>query len=703
MPNLEELVVQLTAETAGLKAELQTAQKVVQQSTDKMDKAIKEFSEGSSKSMGIFETAVAGAAGFLASNAVMGAVSALKDAVAFLGGELIEAGQEAIKEEQAFNLLASSLARTGHYTKEAADDLIAFTGDMEALAGVSQDVIASNVALLSSLTRLDSEGLKKAELAAINMSAALGKDLGSATEAVAKAINGNEGALGRLGIKLDLTSDSAQNLAIVTKALDERFGSAAQARLNTFGGALFMLKDAYGDMIKELARTVTQNQVFITVMNEVANVFKRVQQYVVDNQVAIRDGLGKALIGILSVMSTVFEAAGAYFKWWEVQWKLLTLPVRELIEVLKMLGNTLTFQIDDAIKNVDEMGNKFVDVKDTIMDLGKDNALQKIGDQLDTMKRSAEMTFDEMKNSPVEAAQAQNNLSVAINTTTDAMEAQRESLKSFVEGLAEQSMAIDSQYKLNQQMLQEGLAQDLITQEEYFATMSELRDNERALELEKISEAEAQKLVTQQQANAARLQLNQQYALETQKQLTAMKAYEEKIAKERLQGYGTFFGGLASLSESSTKELAAIGKASAISKATIDAYLAIQNALANVPFPANIAASVGIGVQAFANVAKISGVGLKGGISEVPRSSFGGNQGDNFPAVLKAGERVLTTDQNKDLTEALKNNNGVGGGVTFNVNILPGTGLNQDQIADLVEQFNRYFQGGGLRFIPGAV
>ena len=701
MATLEELVVQLTADTASLRTELQTAQKVVQGSTDKMEKAIKDFSENSNKNIGFFETAVATMSGFLASQAVTGAMNVLKDAVAGLANELMEAGAEAIKEETAFNLLASSLARTGHYSKEAADDLIDFTAEMESLAQVSQDVIASNVAMLSSLTRLDVDGLKRAELAAINMSAALGTDLSSATSAVAKAINGNEGALGRLGIKLDLTSDSARNFEIVTAALNERFGAAAQAKINTFAGSLFILKDAYGDMMKEIARTVTSNEVFITVMQGVADAFKNLETWIKNNQVAIRDGLGKALIELLGVTESALNGMAYLFKYLNYEYAKFMLPLREGIELVKMLGNTFTFQIGDAVKNVDNMINLVGDLNKKFDAMNEKNSFNMIADAVGTIKDKAQGTFDGMVGSAVEAANAQENLGGAVAMTTTEMTKQQEALKGFVEGLAAQSMAIDSQYKLNQQMLAEGLAQDLITQQEYFAELTEMRDAERELELQKIQEAEDAKLVTQQQANAARLALNQNYALETQKQLTQMKAYEEKIAKERLQGYGTFFGGLAALSESSNRELAAIGKAAAISKATIDAYLAIQNALANVPFPANIAASVGIGVQAFSNVAKIAGVGLAGGISEVPMSARGGNNGDNFPAILKPKERVLTADQNKDFTDMLKNGGGMGGRIDLNITVLPGTGLNSDQIGDLIEQFNRYMQAGGLKLIPG--
>lgn len=100
----------------------------------------------------------------------------------------------------------------------------------------------------------------------------------------------------------------------------------------------------------------------------------------------------------------------------------------------------------------------------------------------------------------------------------------------------------------------------------------------------------------------------------TKQDLQAQK-FEELVQKQRLQGFSTFFSGVASLSQSSNAQLAAIGKAAAISQASIDAYLAIQNALATVPYPANIAAAAGIGIQAFANVSKIAGIPLaEGGI-----------------------------------------------------------------------------------------
>jgi len=143
-----------------------------------------------------------------------------------------------------------------------------------------------------------------------------------------------------------------------------------------------------------------------------------------------------------------------------------------------------------------------------------------------------------------------------------------------------------------------------------------------------------------------------------QKGVVQRKMLLEQENKEKLQGYSTFFSGLSALTESSNKQIAAIGKAAAIANATMNAYVAIQNALANVPYPANIAAAIGIGVQAFANVAKISGVQLAEGGIVMPTP--GGTQ-----ATIGEGDRaeaVIPLPKNFDP------DSGLGGGMTINFN-----------------------------------
>jgi hypothetical protein len=95
-----------------------------------------------------------------------------------------------------------------------------------------------------------------------------------------------------------------------------------------------------------------------------------------------------------------------------------------------------------------------------------------------------------------------------------------------------------------------------------------------------------------------------------------------------------FFGNMASLSQLGNKKLAAVGKAAAIAQATIQGYVAVQNALAVQPYPLGVALAVSAGVVAAANVASIAGVGFSGG-------GYTGSGGVNDPAgTVHKGEVV---------------------------------------------------------------
>jgi tape measure domain-containing protein len=95
--------------------------------------------------------------------------------------------------------------------------------------------------------------------------------------------------------------------------------------------------------------------------------------------------------------------------------------------------------------------------------------------------------------------------------------------------------------------------------------------------------------------------------------------YKKAIRDQELQGTSTLFGNLAVLSKSKNKELAAIGKASAIAQASIQTYLAATEAyasLASIPVvgPALGAVAAGAAIVAgLANVASIAGVGFETG------------------------------------------------------------------------------------------
>lgn len=136
-----------------------------------------------------------------------------------------------------------------------------------------------------------------------------------------------------------------------------------------------------------------------------------------------------------------------------------------------------------------------------------------------------------------------------------------------------------------------------------------------------------------------------------------------RYTEARLEGTRAMFDQLASLQNSSVKELAAIGKAAAIAQATIDGVLAVQKALAQGG-PLGIGLAVATGIAAAANVAKIAGIGFqKGGYTgDMPaHAAVGAVHGREFvfdaPATARLGVGNLEALRSGRLNPAPANDN----------------------------------------------
>ena len=149
----------------------------------------------------------------------------------------------------------------------------------------------------------------------------------------------------------------------------------------------------------------------------------------------------------------------------------------------------------------------------------------------------------------------------------------------------------------------------------------------RATELEKQAAYLDLKAINEETYSARVANIDEQTTQNRQK-------IEEAKNQALLVGAADFFGNMAALSQSSNKKLAVIGKAAAITQATIDGYLAVQKALAAFPPPFNFAAAAAVGVATAANVANIAGIGFSAG-------GYTGSGGVNDPAgTVHKGEVV---------------------------------------------------------------
>jgi hypothetical protein len=104
-------------------------------------------------------------------------------------------------------------------------------------------------------------------------------------------------------------------------------------------------------------------------------------------------------------------------------------------------------------------------------------------------------------------------------------------------------------------------------------------------------------------------ELQKNHVLTAKEAANSIRKFDQEALDARLKSASDFFGNLASLSDSKSKTLRAIGKAAAIAQATIDTYRAVNAALAAPPGPpATIPFAIAAGVFGAANVAKIAGL-----------------------------------------------------------------------------------------------
>lgn len=124
---------------------------------------------------------------------------------------------------------------------------------------------------------------------------------------------------------------------------------------------------------------------------------------------------------------------------------------------------------------------------------------------------------------------------------------------------------------------------------------------------------------------------------ETVARETRLAKFREFLNSKRVKNFETVLGQISSLSSAKNKELQIIGKAAAISLATINTLQGMTLALATIPPPFGFAAAAAVGAAGFVNVAKIAGVQLQeGGI--IPARAGGTlatiGEGDQDEAVI---------------------------------------------------------------------
>ena len=167
-------------------------------------------------------------------------------AAAYAGKLLIDGVKSAIEDEAAQSKLATTLKNVTGATNEqikATEDYITKT----ALAnGITDDVLRPSLDRLIRSTKNVTEAQRLQQLA-LDIAAGTGKELGAVTEALAKAYDGNFGALKKLGVPLDENIIKTKDFDAAAAALAATFEGQASTQADTFAGKMARLNVAFGE------------------------------------------------------------------------------------------------------------------------------------------------------------------------------------------------------------------------------------------------------------------------------------------------------------------------------------------------------------------------------------------------------------------------------------------------------------------------
>jgi hypothetical protein len=180
---------------------------------------------------------------------------------------IVEAGAEADATLQG---MKQSLRTAGGYSDQAAASFEDFAKGLAATSTNSQDAILAQVRIAKAFNTTNSEAKRLIE-AAVELSAATGVDLATATEQLGKTLDGTAGKLAKTIPSLRGLSEEALRSGAAFDVVKERFAGTAEAATNTFTGAMKQSNNAVHDLVESLGKLIVQNPLVVDSLKAVTD------------------------------------------------------------------------------------------------------------------------------------------------------------------------------------------------------------------------------------------------------------------------------------------------------------------------------------------------------------------------------------------------------------------------------------------------
>lgn len=192
-------------------------------------------------------------------------LTALAGAATTAGYAIFNMAQAAADDQKSQAILATALKNTTGATDAQIASVEELITKMQMASGISDNDLRVG---FQNLTRATNDVTKSQELLtlATDISVGTGKSMDSVSRALARAYQGQVGALTRLGIPLDENIIKSKNFEAITRVLSDTFGGSASNAADTYAGKLAITQEKLNEAKESIG------QVFIPLIENLTDV-----------------------------------------------------------------------------------------------------------------------------------------------------------------------------------------------------------------------------------------------------------------------------------------------------------------------------------------------------------------------------------------------------------------------------------------------
>jgi hypothetical protein len=285
-------------------------------------------------------------------------------AAAYAGKLLVDGVKAAIEDEKAQTALATSLKNVTGATDTQIAATEKYITKTSLATGVTDDELRPSLDRLVRSTK-DVEEAQKLQTLALDVAAGSGKSLETVSNALAKAYEGNETALGKLGVGISAAELKTMSFDEITKTLSDTFAGQASVQAETFAGKMDRLKVAFNEG-KETVGSFVLDAITPLVTTFVDKVIPVIQD--------LATNIGEDLKPVFEDISTFFkETLIPIFKDWWAFLNDIVIPgikktVQPIIEGLFTAFSSIAKSIKDNETNLKPLFDLFKSVAKFVAD-----------------------------------------------------------------------------------------------------------------------------------------------------------------------------------------------------------------------------------------------------------------------------------------------------------------------------------------------